>query len=206
VEEDGKCGLRARDGEREPKGRVALALPEQFEGGFKEPGGGVGGEAVEQVKSELTDADALDRLAGQLCGVCGGRVEVAADVEDDAAAIEVERLDEQMVDDARGLAGAGLAENRDVLGRVAEVEGDVRAALQSSGVAKCGERASRLTDPEAEVPRLAEIRANGRCGIDFFAQWEGRERLAVDCAHQWAKTEPPTTAAPARVTSPCESG
>jgi len=40
------------------------------------------------------------------------------------------------------------------------------------------------------VPRLAEVRSDGWRGIDFFAQWEGRERLPVECAHQWAKTEP----------------
>jgi len=47
VEEDGQCRLRARDRKRKPEGRVALALPEQLEGGFEEPGGGVGREAVE---------------------------------------------------------------------------------------------------------------------------------------------------------------
>ena len=114
MEEDRECGLRARDRERKPEGRVALALPEQFKRGFQEPSRGVGREAVEQIESELSYADALDRLAGQLCGVCGGRVEVATDVEDEAATIEIKRLDEQMVDDARRLAGAGFAEDGDV--------------------------------------------------------------------------------------------
>jgi len=77
----------------------------------------------------LTDADALNRLARQLRGVCGGRVEVAAYVEDEAAAIEIEGLDEQMVDDAGRLAGARLAEDRDVLGRIAEIERDIGATL-----------------------------------------------------------------------------
>jgi len=100
VEEDGERGLRACHGEREPEGRVALALAEQFESRFKEPGGGVGCEAVEQVKPELPDADALDRLSRQVRGVRRAGVEVAAYVEDEPAAVEVERLDEQMVDDA----------------------------------------------------------------------------------------------------------
>jgi len=42
-----------------------------------------------------------------------------------------------MVDNAGGLAGAGLAEDCDVLGRVAEVERDVRAALQPGGMSEC---------------------------------------------------------------------
>jgi len=88
VEEDGECGLRARHGEREPERRVAFALPEQFEGRFEKPGGGVWCEP------ELADTDALDRLAGELCGVRGGGVEVTAHVEDESAAIEVECLDE----------------------------------------------------------------------------------------------------------------
>jgi len=112
----------------------------------------------------------LDRLAGQLCCVRGGGVEVAADVEDESAAIEVERLDEQMVNDAGRFAGARLAEDRDVFGCVAEVEGDVRPALQSSGVTECGERAGRLADPKAEVTRLGEVRADGRRGIDLFTE------------------------------------
>jgi len=89
VEEDGQCRLRARDRKGEPEGRVTLALAEQFKGGFEEPRGGVRGEAVEQVKPELPDADALDRLARELRCVCGGRVEVAAHVEDESAAVEV---------------------------------------------------------------------------------------------------------------------
>ncbi len=129
-------------------------MPEQLEGRFEKPGGGVWCETVEQIEPELADTDALDRLAGELCGVRGGRVEVAANVKDEAAAIEVERLDEQMVDDAGGLAGAGLAEDRDVLGRVAQLEGDIRTALQPGGVPECRERAGGLTDPEAEVARL----------------------------------------------------
>ena len=96
----------------------------------------------------------MDCFAGQLCSVRGRRVEVAAHVEDESAAIEVERLDEEMVNDASRLAGAGLAEDREVLGRVAEVEGDVGAALQSGRVTECRKRAGRLTDPEAEVARL----------------------------------------------------
>ncbi len=94
-----------------------------------------------------------------------------------------------MVDDAGGFAGAGLAEDREVLGRVAKVEGNVRTALQSGGVAKCGERASRLTDPEAEVARLAEVRTDGWRGIDALAQRQGWERLAVENPHQWPKAE-----------------
>jgi len=137
VEADGQCRLRARDGEREPEGRVALALAEQFEGRFKEPGGGVWGEAVEQVEPEFPDADALDRLARKLCGVCRGGVEVAANIEDEPAAVEVEYLNEEMVDDAGGLAGAGLAKDRDVFGRVAEVESNVRAALEPRCVSEC---------------------------------------------------------------------
>jgi len=81
-----------------------------------------------------------------LCCVRGGGVKIAAYVEDEAA-IEVERLDEQMVDDAGRLAGAGLAENRDVFGRVAEVESDVRAALQSGRMSERRERSRGLTDP-----------------------------------------------------------
>jgi len=53
-------------------------LAQQFERGFKKTGRGVWSEAIEQIESELTDADALDRLARELRGVCGGRVEVAA--------------------------------------------------------------------------------------------------------------------------------
>jgi len=170
VEEDGQCRLRACDSEREPKGRVAFALPEQFEGRFEEPGGGVRSEAVEQIEPELADADALDRLAGQLRRMRGRGVEVAAHVEDESTAIEVERLDEQMVDDAGGLAGAGLAENRDVLGRVAEVEGDVRPALQPGRMTECRECAGRLADPQAEVARIAEVGTDGWCRIDLFTE------------------------------------
>jgi hypothetical protein len=97
-------------------------------------------------------------------------VEVAAHIEDESAAVEVERLDEQMVDDASRFAGARLAEDRDVFGRVAEVKRDVRAALQSSSVTECGERAGRLTDPQSEIARLAEVRADGRCRIDLFTE------------------------------------
>ena len=147
MEEDRKCGLRASHGERKPKSRVAFALPEQFEGGFEKPGGGVGREAVEQIEPKLPDADALDRLARELGCVCGGRVEVAAHVENETAAIEVECLHEQVIDDAGRLAGTRLSEDRDVLGRVTEIEGNVRAALQSGRVTDCRERAGRLTDP-----------------------------------------------------------
>ncbi len=48
VEEDGQCGLRARDGQREPECRVTFALPQKFEGRFEEPGRSVGREAVER--------------------------------------------------------------------------------------------------------------------------------------------------------------
>jgi len=85
-------------------------------------------------------------------------VEVAAHIEDEPAAIEVECLDEQMVDDAGGLAGAGLAEDRDVLGRVSEVEGDVGAALESGGVTECRERPVRATAGSAARERDRSVR------------------------------------------------
>jgi len=69
VEEHGECGLRACDGEREPEGRVAFALAEQFEGRFEDAGGAVRGQAVEQIEAELPDPDALNGLAGELCRV-----------------------------------------------------------------------------------------------------------------------------------------
>jgi len=72
---------------------------------------------------------------------------------------KVERLNEEMVNDASRLAGSRLAEDRDVLGCIAEVEGDVGATLQSGGVPECRERAGRLTDPQSEIARLARTEA-----------------------------------------------
>jgi len=115
--------------------------------------------------------------------VRGGGVEVAAHVKDEPAAVEVECLNEEMVNDASRLAGSRLAEDHDVLSCIAQVEGDVRAALEAGGVPECGKRAGRLTDPEAEVARLAEVRPDGRRCIDRLAQRQCRERFAVEHTH-----------------------
>ncbi len=111
-----------------------------------------------------------------------------------------------MVDDAGRLAGTRLAEDRDVLGRVTEIEGNVRAALQSGGVAKRGERAGRLTDPEPEV--AGSLRSGPTDGVASTPLRSGNvgSGLPSSARTSGRNPNPPTMAAPASVASPCESG
>lgn len=110
-----------------------MALSEQPESRLEKAGSRVRRETVEEVEAEGIDADALDRLAAQLCRRARRCVKITADIEDERAAIEVQRLYKKMVDDAGCLARARLAEDRNVFRCVGQVECDVGAGLYAGG-------------------------------------------------------------------------
>jgi hypothetical protein len=128
-------------------------LAQQPKRGLQEPGCCVGGESREQVEAEHavpSHADALHGFAGELGRARDGFVKVPAHIENQRAAIQIEGLDEQMIENAGGFPGAGFPEHGDVLGGVGQVEGDVGACDDPGRVPHRRERARRLADPQAE--------------------------------------------------------
>lgn len=179
--------LAARDRKRHPEAGVAFALAEQLECRLEEAGGGVRGEAFQQIHAELPDADALDGFAGQAGRPGGGLVEVAADVEDQRAAVEVEPDEIELVHRAVRQRGGSVA---DYL--IATVDAQPRTLLNLGDAAQLLAATTALADaPKAVQDLEADLgRLSGRLA-HFFTINRDRAELHRDEIREtlWAVQE-----------------